>query len=291
MNGARRTALLTLFAAAIAARGQTPPGVRLLADLEYGKASGVAGDKSLLLDLYLPDPAPPMVPVIVFVHGGGWMAGDRKHAPGMDLVRRGYALASVEYRLSQEAIFPAQIFDCKAAIRFLRAKAGAYGLDADHFAAWGHSAGGHLVALLGTSGGVKELEGDEGHPEQSSRLQAVCDMAGPTDFSSDPNEIGKDSGASRLIGCPVCDNPDKALLASPLKYVTKDCPPFLIIHGDHDKLVPLAQARLLHAALTAAGVPSTLLVRPWCGHGINDPTVTYERNAFFDRWLKGRRED
>ena len=265
-------------------QGQSPPGLRCLPDLEYARV----GDKPLQLDLYLPEKSTGRLPVIVWIHGGGWMAGSRKNPPGMDLVRRGYALASVEYRLSQEAAFPAQIYDCKAAIRWLRAHAEQYGLDAEHFGAWGHSAGGHLVALLGTAGAVKDLEGDEGSPGFSSRLQAVSDWAGPIDFLADPAQAGPDSGPSRLIGGAVKDNPDKARRASPLTYVSAQSPPFLIVHGECDKLVPVDQARLLAAALTKAGVPVTLAIRPWTGHGISDPTVTWMQNAFFDRVLKGR---
>jgi acetyl esterase/lipase len=273
-----------IFAAAAQAQPKAIPGIRAFPDLEYARV----GDKSLQLDLYLPEKPEGRLPVIVCVHGGGWMAGSRKDAALIGFVFRGYAVASVEYRLSQEAIFPAQIYDCKAAIRWLRAHADQYGLDVNHFGAWGHSAGGHLVALLGTSGDVKDLEGDEGNLQFSSRVQAVSDWAGPVDFLADPAQAGKDSGPSRLIGGPVQENRDKAMRASPLTYVTPDDPPFLIVHGDHDKLVPLAQARLLYAALTKAGVPATLLIRPWTGHGIGDPTVTWTQNEFFDKYLKGR---
>jgi acetyl esterase/lipase len=269
-----------LLAASLAAA----PGVKFLPDLEYAKV----GARSMMLDLYLPDPPAGKVPVIVWIHGGGWMAGDRKNPPGQELVRHGYALASIEYRLSTEATFPAQIYDLKAAVRWLRAHAEQYSLDSAHFGTWGHSAGGHLAALLGASGGVAELEGDEGGNLQfSSAVQCVCDWAGPTDFTADPNQAGAGSGPSRLIGCAVGEHPEVARKACPVTYVGKSSPPFQIVHGDLDRLVPLGQAQLMAAALTAAGVPVELLVRPFEGHGISDPTAIWARDRFFERWLKG----
>src|SRR4029077_7199543 len=125
------------------------------------------------LDLYLPKSADGPLPLVVWVHGGAWRAGSKEQTPALFLLTRGYAVASINYRLSQHARFPAQIEDCKAAIRWLRAHAEEYNLAPDHFGAWGASAGGPLVALLGTSGDVKELEGHEGPPDESSRVQAV----------------------------------------------------------------------------------------------------------------------
>ena len=138
----------------------------------------------------------------------------------MPLVAKGYAVASINYRLSQHAVFPAQIEDCKAAIRWLRANAAKYHLDPDHIGVWGASAGGHLVALLGTTGGVKELEGNGGNLDQSSRVQCVVDWFGPTDLTTMGGEHDKpDSPVARLIGGPVQENKEKARKASPLTYV------------------------------------------------------------------------
>ena len=137
--------------------------------------------KNLLLDLYIPSTSGPH-PVLLYVHGGGWTSGSKDNPPTDRFVKRGYAVASISYRLSQEAIFPAQIHDCKAAVRWLRANAAKYALNTDRIVAWGGSAGGHLVALLATSGGVKELEGDLGNPDQSSRIQGAINFFGPTDF-------------------------------------------------------------------------------------------------------------
>ena len=157
----------------------------------------------------------------------------------MPLAAKGYAVASINYRLSQHAVFPAQIEDCKAAIRWLRANAAKYHLDPDHIGVWGASAGGHLVALLGTTGSVKELEGKGGNLDQSSRVQCVVDWFGPTDLATMGGSHDKPgSPESRLIGGPVQENKEKARKASPLTYVSKDSAPFLIMHGDQDNTVP-----------------------------------------------------
>src|SRR5882724_12604171 len=154
--------------------------LRIDRDVEYARV----GNRPLLLDLYLRDASTEPAPVVVWIHGGGWSAGDKFPTPAARLVAAGYAVASIEYRLTGEAKFPAQIHDCKAAIRWLRASARKYNLDAAHIGVWGHSSGGHLVSLLGTSGDVKELEGAEGNTDQSSRVQAVCDFCGPSDFAA-----------------------------------------------------------------------------------------------------------
>ncbi|HWE94101.1 MAG TPA: alpha/beta hydrolase [Tepidisphaeraceae bacterium] len=284
----------------LAARGEDrkpaplPPGVKLFPNLEYAAVNG----KSLLLDLYLPDKADLPVPVILFVHGGAWQAGDRHDRQAVPLVTKGYAVASIDYRLSEEALFPAQIHDCKAAVRWLRAHAKAYGLDPAHIGAWGTSAGGHLVALLGTTGDVKELEGDEGNLEYSSRVQAVCDWFGPTDLTKMDEQSAKsgvpsrmhhnapDAPEAKLIGGPVADNKEKAAKANPITYVSKDDPPFLIMHGDKDPLVPLAQSELLRDALEKAGVPVKLEVIRGAGHGFGSPEISQSVQDFFDKNLK-----
>lgn len=265
-----------------------PAGVRALRDLEYGRADG----KPLLLDLYLPEKPAAALPLIVWVHGGGWSAGTKANTPALPMVGRGYAVASVEYRLSGQARFPAQIHDCKAAVRWLRARAKEYGLDPGRFGAWGSSAGGHLVALLGTSGGVKELGGEGGNPDQSSRVQAVCDWFGPTDLlrmRDFPSRIDHDapgSPESRLIGGPIQENREKAARANPITYVTKDDPPFLIMHGDQDPLVPHNQSELLRDALQKTGVEVTLHTVRGAGHGFGGPPLLDLVGQFFDKHLK-----
>jgi acetyl esterase/lipase len=268
---------------------QAPPeGIRVDRDLVYARA----GERGLRLDLYLPAVGGAPLPLILLVHGGAWMGGSKAETPALPVASRGYAVASVEYRLSPEVVFPAQIQDCKAAVRWLRAHAARYGLDPDRFGAWGTSAGGHLVALLGTSGGVADLEGDGQHREHSSRVQAVCDWYGPTDFLrmlDAPRDIdteAPDSPESRLIGGPVRENPEKAARANPITYVTRDAPPFLIMHGDEDRIVPLNQSELLYAALKKAGAEVTLQVVRGAGHSLPGPEPFEQAMAFFDRHLK-----
>ena len=183
--------------------------------------------------------------------------------PPSDFVRNGYALASVDYRLSGEAVFPAAVIDCKSAIRWLRASAAKYQLDPLRFGAWGISAGGYLAAFLGTTGNGKEFDvGD--HLEFSSSVQAVCDWFGPTDFMA----INRDEGPeSRFIGGPISRNQDTARKANPALHIAKDVPPFLIVHGDKDTVVPVGQSELLEAALKKAGADVTYFIVKGAGHG------------------------
>ncbi|MHB9107608.1 MAG: prolyl oligopeptidase family serine peptidase [Armatimonadota bacterium] len=266
-----------------------PPGVKALRDLEYARV----GERALRLDLYLPEQAQEPLPLIIWIHGGGWQAGTKAIGPAhLQVLKYGFALASVEYRLSGEAIFPAQIEDCKAAVRWLRANARQYHLDPDALGAWGSSAGGHLVALLGTSGGVKELEGNLGNAEVSSRVQAVCDLCGPSDLLQmvgQPSSIDRRSANSpeaRFLGGPISENKEKARQASPITYVSKDDPPFLIVHGSKDNVVPVNQSQLLYDALQADGVDATLRIVEGAGHGVNSPDVQRQALEFFQRHLK-----
>jgi acetyl esterase/lipase len=228
------------------------------------------------------------MPVLVWIHGGGWQAGSRDSGIGILalFVGRGYFCASIEYRLSKEAVFPAQIHDCKCAIRFLRAKAKEYHLDPDRIGVWGSSAGGHLVALLGTSANVKELEGTGGWEKYSSRVQAVCDFCGPADFLKWGDKAHP--AVVRLLGGRVSEQKDKAALASPVTHITKDLPPFLIVHGDVDKTVPVSQSESLSEALKESGADVTLQVVKGGSHGsiftrqIADGMVT----EFFNKHLK-----
>ncbi|MCE5326649.1 MAG: alpha/beta hydrolase [Planctomycetaceae bacterium] len=258
-------------------------------DVEYARV----GNKRLLLDLYLPARTDKPVPVIVWIHGGGWQQGSKTRTPAAAVPAMGYAGVSINYRLSQEAVFPAQIHDCKAAIRWVRAHAKEYNFDADRIGVWGASAGGHLVALLGTGGGVKELEGDVGgNKEYSSRVQAVCDWFGPTDFVPMALLPGRVvTPVTALLGGPVKDNLDKARLASPVTHATKDDPPFLIMHGDKDTMVHASQSRRLHDVLQKAGVDSTLKILEGAGHGgpaFTSPETNKLIREFFDKHLKKR---
>ena len=275
-----------------------PDDVELLKDVAYGKGGG----RPLKLDILRPKkrPATPM-PVLVYVHGGAWRAGSKemRRPQFFQLAQAGYFVASIEYRLSREAIFPAQIEDTKCAIRFLRAHAKDYRINTDRIGVWGHSAGGHLVALLGTAGDVKDLEGQGGWADQSSRVQAVVDCFGPTNFLKMteglkalgmPDRMNHDSAnspESQLIGGAIHENRQKVARADPITYVSKDDPPFLILHGDRDSTVPPNQSQLLYDALKKAGVDATLHFVKGAGHGFRDREADEMMWAFFDRHVKG----
>ncbi len=266
-----------------------PQGVQVLRNLAY-VANGHERNR---LDIYLPEKPTGRLPLVVWIHGGGWEAGSKEDCPAVPLVAKGYAVASINYRFSQHALFPAQIEDCKAAIRWLRANAAQYHIDPDHIGVWGESAGGHLVAMLGTAGGVKEFEGKGGNLDQSSRVQCVVDWCGPTEFMT----IGKladkpGTPVAKLIGGPVQDNQEKARRASPVTYVSKDSAPFLILHGDRDDIVPLQQSEVLAQALKKAGVEVHLEIIKGNGHG-GPGFVDAERRKltedFFAKHLGGGR--
>ena len=272
-------------------RQRLPKNTKVLRDIEYARV----GNRSLKLDLYVPDHEPGQrLPLVVWVHGGAWRGGSKDRTPAVALLEHDYAVASVSYRFSQEAIFPAQIHDCKAAVRWLRAHAGRHDLDPNRFGAWGASAGGHLVALLGTSAGVKEMDGTVGkHLDQSTAVQAVCDFFGPTDFLAmvgRPSRIAHGtpgSPESRLIGGTLAEHPDRVKKANPITYVGKDDPPFLIVHGDSDPAVPPNQSKLLHEALKKAGAKAKLYLVKGGGHGgFRDPNVPAMVRRFFDKHLK-----
>ena len=239
-------------------------------DLEYARV----GERALRLDLYRPTTAAPH-PVLVWVHGGGWRRGNKSRVALRGLIEHGFAVASVEYRLSGEATYPAAIHDVKAAVRWLRAHGDELGLATKRIGVGGTSAGGHLAALLGTSGGVAALEGSLGaHAEESSRVQAVVDLFGPTDLlrifddvANKERAAGPNGMVGRFLGGAVFERESVAREASPTTHITKDDPPFLILHGDRDRVVPVSQSRLFHAALEKAGVSSTLKVLPGSGHG------------------------
>jgi acetyl esterase/lipase len=247
----------------------------------------------MLLDLYLPEKNDKPLPLIIWIHGGAWMAGSKDSpSPALRFTEEGYAVAQVGYRFSQEAKFPAQIHDCKAAVRWLRANAEKYNLDTNRFAAWGASAGGHLVALLGTSGGVGDLEGMINDLHASSRVQAVVDWFGPTDFlhigepESDLRHNAPDSPESRLIGGTLLEHKDLAAKASPITYVSKNAPPFLIMHGDTDRTVPFEQSERFYEALKKAGVDATLVPMKGAGHGFGGPKAIEPVREFLNRCLK-----
>ena len=274
---------------------QAPEGVTVHRDVAY-VVNGHARQK---LDLYLPAQGE-LRPLVVWIHGGAFRMGskegnDHDHVP-YDVLAQGYALASINYRLSQHALFPAQIEECKAAVRWLRAHAAEYQLDPARFASWGPSAGGHLAAMLGTTGHVAEFEVGA-HLDVSSRVQCVVDYFGPTDFlQMDTQRLPDgmvhdpaDSPESELVGGPIQQHPAKVVRANPITYVSHDTPPFLIVHGDHDPLVPYGQSLLLVEALKNAGVDVTFYTVAGAGHGqFTDPAVPELTLAFLVKHLGGQ---
>lgn len=273
-----------LLAVSLGAAPKVPEGVEVVRDLEYAQVKGV----SLKLDLYRPvtKPSAPM-PLVIWVHGGGWKAGTKANCPAAWLAAKGYAVASLDFRLLPEHPWPAQIEDPIAALRWLRKESGRYGFDAERTAAMGGSSGGHVVALWGTLTLPPE-----------DKVKAVVDWYGPTDLlTMPPNvlsekrtraELAKANGAL-LLGGVVMDQPDKAKAVSALHQVSKDDVPFLIMHGTADTSVPVDQSERLHAALKAVGVESTLKLLPGAGHGGKEFDAPDSRalvQAFLDRHLK-----
>ena len=260
-------------------------------DITYCTVGGV----ELKMDLYFPESMDGPWPAAVYVHGGAWQAGDKTAGAGYrevpELVAHGYLVASINYRLAPRYRFPAQIEDVKCAIRHLRAHAASYNLDPQRIGAWGSSAGGHLVALLGVTDPSDGLEGHGGYPEQSSRVQAVVDLFGPADirFGTDPDPILERVFGTSDTSAPILQ------IASPVIYASADDPPFLILHGTEDPVVPPEQSQALYDALTAAGVPVTLVLVENAGHGFVstngaiDPSraeITQLIVEFFDSLLK-----
>lgn len=277
-----------------------PQNVTLIRDIAYVDEGHVRQK----LDLYLPKQhadklgdtnTASKLPVVVWIHGGGWRGGNRFPCPAASFAQKGFVVASIGYRLTDAAIFPAQIHDCKSAIRFLRKHATKYGLDKDRIGAWGASAGGHLVALLGTSGDTSKLDGEVGVREGSATLQAICDYYGPTDLlkmqaqsngDSRLNHDAANSPESLLVGGKLQEHPDQAQAANPIGYVSKQDPPFLIVHGNKDPLVPYQQSEMLRDALQAAGVDVELVLVPDGGHGpFRSPEQIERVLTFFQKHL------
>jgi len=291
--------LLLLAAASTATQPAGPPslpeGTKVLRDIAYV----AGGHERQKLDLYLPTRGSGW-PLVVSIHGGAFRMGSKDGEPSRSagaFVARGFAVAAINYRLSQHAVFPAQIEDCKAAVRWLRAHAAQYGYDPGRFGVIGSSAGGHLAAMLGTAGSTAEFDGG-GYANGSSRVQAVVDRFGPTDFlQMDAHKLPAgqvhntpDSPESQLVGGRIHDNPDNLRRANPITYITRDAPPFLVIHGDRDPLVPHHQSELLVAALKKAGVPVTFYTVKGGGHGgFTDPNVDRMTRDFFATHLKPAR--
>ena len=273
----------------LAEHGIESEGNRTYINLEYVPG----GHEWQKLDIYLPEQGTYTgpLPMVVWIHGGAWRAGSKENCRSRVFLEDGYEAASINYRLSHHAMFPAQIEDCKAAIRYLRANAKKYNIDPDRIGVWGSSAGGHLVALLGTTGDVKDFDTGS-NLNISSKVQAVCDFFGPTDFTrmsdfeSRMDHDAADSPESLLVGGPVQENKEACKRANPITYVSRNDPPILIVHGDKDPLVPHYQSELLFEALKRADVDVKFHTVKGGGHGFRDVQVNRMVKEFFNRHLK-----
>lgn len=239
------------------------------------------------MDIYLPEGSNPPYPAVMVIYGSAFFGNNMKQTAyetlGEPLIQNGFAVVTVNHRSSRDAIFPAQIQDIKAAIRFIKATGGNFQIDTSFIGITGYSSGGHLSALAGASASVKimtidsssaEIEGNIGdYTSYSSKVDAVVDWFGPTDFQlmdscgSTMAHDAPDSPESVLIGGPVQENNDLCALANPITYIDPHDPPFLIFHGDADPLVPHCQSEVLFAALQKNGVPSQFVLVPGAGHG------------------------
>ena len=269
--------------------------------VEENVTYGQGGETELKLDIARPRGDGPF-PAIVFIHGGGWYLGSRQaySAPMKEAAQRGYVAATISYRLMQfdeekketttaVANFPAQIHDAKAAVRWLRANSDKYRVDTSRIGVTGGSAGGHLSLLVGLTDAQANLEGDGGHAEQSSRVQAVVNVFGPTDMAA----CYETSSVAWIFRLFMGGTPDEAAAtyksASPVTYVSNDDPPVLTLHGDRDALVPIAQATILDEKMKAAGATHTLKVLQGQGHGFQGEHQRQAMDAmwtFFDQHLK-----
>lgn len=288
---------IALIAGGLFAQTPLSAEVTVQENVTYAKV----GDVELKCDIALPQGEGPF-PAIVFIHGGGWYQGNRQayKAAIHQAAERGYVAATITYRLMKfdqakketttaEPIFPTQIHDAKSAIRWLRANAEKYRVDPERIGVTGGSAGGHLSLLVGLTDKNDKLEGDGGHPDQSSRVQAVVNVFGPTEMASchDGSVV---AWIFRLFmgGTPM-ETPDTYKAASPVTYASEDDPPVLTLHGDKDTLVPIAQATLLDEKMKAAGAKHTLKIFEGQGHGFAGKHNEDAMNAmwdFFDLHLK-----
>jgi acetyl esterase/lipase len=290
-------------------------GARVLWDMTCATVDGM----ELQLDLYLPPEnatgatGKETLPLVMWIHGGGYYEGKRGFSPFSPLTEDGCAVASITCRLMQKAIFPAQIHDAKAALRWLRANADHFNIDPGRIAVIGESAGAHLGNLIGTSAGVPELEGDGGVTGVSTRVSAVISLCGPGDImfaaedpdlarvpallaGGDPRQVrlgktilSRNAIMSKMAGGPLAEHKGMLRLMNPMEYVSADDPPFLFFHGDADDLIPISQSEVLRDALRAKGVEAELIVIPGAGHGIGSfdrAKLLTQSREFLDKHLK-----
>lgn len=267
----------------------TPPATPTTArtdqrNITYCTMDGV----ELKMDVYYPKSADEKTPLVIYIHGGGWSGGDKSETQGRlipSLLDAGFTVASLNYRLAPDYPFPAQLEDVKCAIRSFRANAEQYGIDPDRIGVWGPSAGGHLVSMLGVTDPAAGFERGE-YLDQSSRVQAVVDMYGPADLTVDFSQTFVN------LKDMVFGSYDLAK-ASPVNYVSADDPPFLILQGDQDPVVPLSQSQLLYDAMIAGGMQVELIVVQGGDHGFTNPNTIPNREEiialfmdFFEKTLK-----
>jgi acetyl esterase/lipase len=238
--------------------------------VERGVTFCHAGGVELRMDLYYPAGEAHAAPAIVYLHAGAWFLGDRSGAGGAvgvdEVLSRGYVVASIDYRLAPAHRFPAQIEDARCAVRHLRANAATYGIDPDRIAAWGASAGGHLAALLGVAPDEPSFGG--GDDDVSGAVQAVVMLSAPSDLETPDFVTIADRAAREVFGAAGPGPSDVLRRASPATYVSGDDPPFLIIHGADDAIVPADQSRAFARRLSEAGVDATLVVLEDTGHSL-----------------------
>lgn len=219
-----------------------------------------------LLDIYLPANAKGKLPLVIFIHGGGWLSNDKYADMGYmkktvaEIVSSGYALASIDYRFSTQAVFPAQMQDCNRAVSFLYDNADKYGFDKKRFAVMGFSAGGHLASMVGLSKNNEIPAFYMPGTSKSFSFKAVVDFYGPAELILFPGSNDAKSPEGLLIGAAPLSRPDLAKAASPVTYVDKNDPPFLIIHGEKDEMVSPKHSQLLSAWLSVVGVTNELVI-------------------------------
>lgn len=267
-------------------------GIEFVNDVVYAEIERDGADaRPLTMDVAFPsqggdDP----LPAVIYIHGGGWQQGNKEQGRGliMGLARGGYMAASVGYRLSGEATFPAALHDVKAAVRFIRANAEELGVDPERIGVFGHSAGGHLSAMLGVTGSESGLEGTLGPADVSSAVTCVVSLAGPTDLTA-LSAFGREGHG--MVNAFLGGSPEAqariAQQASPVTHVHSGAAPMLLLHGTNDTLVPPGHARALHDRLSEVNAPVQLSLIEGEGHALQSREVLHQTAAFFDRHLGG----
>ena len=283
---------MTFWLAGVLSEGcfaQINPHVAIQRDVAYG----AAGNRPLLLDIVRPkQEAKDPMPVVVFIHGGGWSGGNKQAGLPLlvPLAEKGYFCVSVGYRLTGESPWPAQLHDCKAAIRWLRANAQKYHLNPDKIGVWGASAGGHLALMVGLTSDQADLEGQSGSPGHSSRVACVVNWFGPTELLAawkDPTLPPMVKNVlDQLVGGSAEQKQEVLQAASPLSYVSKDDPPVLTMHGTKDPIVPFSQATMFNEAMKKAGAVSYLVPVENAGHGFGGPEIFQRVHAFLEKYLR-----